>query len=217
MYLISVNIGEALPIRYANGDMDMTGIWKAPSTKPVEITPEGLTGDHVLDVRHHAGPDQAVYVYGAADYVWWSQQLGRELAPGTFGDNLTISDLESASLNIGDRLRVGAVVLEVTAPRIPCRTLATRMGDPAFVKKFKEGERPGVYCRVIVRGEVFAGDEVETQLYLGDTIPVLDMYRIYYDSDASEADIRRILAAPIAIRARKDNEERLEKILAKAI
>jgi MOSC domain-containing protein YiiM len=217
MYLISVNIGESLPIRYANGDMDMTGIWKVPSTKPVEITPEGLTGDHVLDVRHHAGPDQAVYVYGAADYVWWSQPLGRELAPGTFGDNLTISDLESASLNIGDRLRVGAVVLEVTAPRIPCRTLATRMVDPAFVKKFKEGERPGVYCRVIVRGKVAAGDPVSIEPYQGETISVLEMYRIYYDSDASEADIRRILAAPIAIRARRDNEERLEKILARAI
>ena len=216
MHLISVNIGEPQPIRYSKDETDTTGIWKSPVSTPVEITPLAVVGDAVMDVKSHGGPDQAVYVYGGADYAWWSEKLGRELAPGTFGDNLTISDLECSRLNIGDRLRVGAVVLEVTAPRIPCRTLATRMGDPAFVKKFKEGERPGVYCRVILTGKVRAGDKVSIEPYQGETISVLEMYRIYYDNKASEADIRCILAAPIAIRARQDNEVRLSEILAKA-
>jgi MOSC domain-containing protein YiiM len=216
MHLISVNIGEAQPIRYSKDELDTSGIWKSPVTTPVEITPLALVGDAVMDVKNHGGPDQAVYVYGGADYAWWSEKLGRELAPGTFGENLTISDLECSPLNIGDRLRVGAVVLEVTAPRIPCRTLATRMGDPALVKRFKEGERPGVYCRVILTGKVRAGEKVSIQPYQGDTISVLEMYRIYYDNKASEADIRCILSAPIAIRARQDNEVRLSEILSKA-
>ena len=57
-----------------------------------------------MDTKNHGGPDQAVYVYGGADYAWWSAELEQELAPGTFGENLTISDLESAPLAIGDRL-----------------------------------------------------------------------------------------------------------------
>jgi MOSC domain-containing protein YiiM len=34
--------------------------------------------------------------------------LGQELAPGTFGENLTISGLESAPVSIGDLLHIGA-------------------------------------------------------------------------------------------------------------
>ena len=68
----------------------------------------------------------------------------QELAPGTFGENLTISELESAPLAIGDRLHISGVILEVTAPRIPCWKLAQRMGDPGFVKRFRAAERPGL-------------------------------------------------------------------------
>jgi MOSC domain-containing protein YiiM len=93
-----------------------------------------------------------VYVYGTPDYAWWSETLGRELAPGTFGENLTVSGLESAGLRIGDRLQIGTVGCRVTAPRIPCVTLAVRMEDPAFVKRFRQAERPGVYCGSSKRG-----------------------------------------------------------------
>ena len=101
--------------------------------------------------KHHGGPDQAVYVYLSEDYDWWSKTLGRPIAPGTFGDNITISGLTSADLAIGDRLIAGDVVIEVTTPRIPCNTLAARMGDPGFVKAYRDAGRPGAYCRVIAK------------------------------------------------------------------
>jgi MOSC domain-containing protein YiiM len=56
------------------------------------------------------------------------------------------------------------VVLEVTAPRIPCATLAARMGDPQFVKKYRRAERPGLYCRVIREGNLQTGNEVRLAL-----------------------------------------------------
>ena len=90
------------------------------------------------------------------------------IAPGTFGDNLTISGITSADLAIGDRLIAGDVVLEVTAPRIPCGTLAARMDDPGFVKAYRDAARPGAYCRVIKEGEVRAGMDVIHQPYAGE-------------------------------------------------
>ena len=42
--------------------------------------------------------------------------MGRNLGPGTFGENLTISGLESEKFNIGDMLHIGEVALQVTAP-----------------------------------------------------------------------------------------------------
>ena len=144
MQLISINIGRTQAIQGAKAS-GTTGIYKLP-VEAAQITAEGLADDAICDRENHGGVDQAVYVYGTPDYAWWSAELGRALAPGTFGENLTITDLASARLNVGDRLRIGAVVLEVTAPRIPCVTLATRMGDPAFVKRFRHAERPGLYA-----------------------------------------------------------------------
>ena len=213
MQLVSVNVGQVQPILYAKRS-GQTGIYKLPASAPVRVTVNGLSGDAICDVENHGGLDQAIYIYGTPDYAWWSDALGRALAPGTFGENLTISALESAKLSIGDRLHVGAVILEVTAPRIPCVTLATRMGDPAFVKRFRAAERPGLYCRVIQPGFVQTGAPVSLEPYHGPTITAIEMFRDFYEAELSEATIRRHLAAPIAIRDRIAKEERLAQLLA---
>lgn len=201
MQLLSVNIGQERSIQ--NGKRtEATGIYKLPVATPVQVTPLGLVGDAVVDVENHGGVDQAVYVYGAPDYAWWSAQLGYELAPGTFGENLTIGGLESVDLSIGDILHIGAVSLQVTAARIPCATLAARMGDPGFVKRFRAAERPGAYCRVLQTGVVQAGDPVTLARYAGETISLVAMFRDFYDPQPSAESIRRHLAAPIAERAR---------------
>ena len=110
MRLLSVNTGRELSIRNAKRS-GVTGIFKQPADGPVEVTENGLAGDTVCDAENHGGPDQAVYVFGAPDYAWWSGNLDRDLPPGTFGENLTILGLESAEVRIGDRLRVGDTVV----------------------------------------------------------------------------------------------------------
>lgn len=216
MRLISLNLGRAQPL--ANGKkVEMTGIFKDPVAAPTRVTRLGLSGDAVLDTENHGGVDQAVYVYGRPDYAWWSATLGADLEPGTFGENMTIEGLESVALSVGDRLRVGDVVLEMTAARIPCSTLAARMGDPTFVKRFRAAERPGVYCRVIEEGEVSVGAAVEFMPYTGETVSIVEMFQEWYNPRQSEASIRRHLAAPIASRARAEQEERLAKRLAERV
>lgn len=212
MRLLSVNVGRGRTVPRARKPAK-TGIYKLPAREAVRISANGLEGDEILDTENHGGVDQAVYLYGAPDYEWWSDALGRELAPGTFGENLTISDLRSVEALIGDRLRIGEVMLEVTAPRIPCVTLATRMGDPAFVKHFREAERPGLYCRVIREGYVRAGGAVEYRRYPGETISAVEMFRDFFDPDLSERTIRRHLVAPVAARARVAKEMRLRELL----
>lgn len=213
MQLISVNLGEKKTQQ--NGPrLETTGIYKSPTEESVHIGTLGPVGDVVCDKKNHGGPDQAVYIYGAADYDWWAKELGKEIAPGTFGDNLTISDLESASFNIGDRLQVGSVILEVTAPRIPCSTLATRMADPEFVKRYRKAERPGLYCRVIQEGNVHQGDKVDVIRYTGETLSIAEMFREYYEKNKSEASLRRHLSAPICIRSREQLEKELQSLLA---
>jgi MOSC domain-containing protein YiiM len=212
MELTSVNIGQKQTQQNGN-KLEMTGIYKLPIQGPVQITSLGIKEDFIGSKKHHGGPDQAVYIYGTKDYEWWSTELGREVGAGTFGDNLTISELESAHFNIGDYLHIGAVTLQVTAPRIPCETFARRMEDPKFVKRFRSAERPGLYCRVIKGGIVKAGDETRIETYTGETISLIQMYRDYYEKDKSRETLQRHLIAPIAIRVRVKLEEELNKLL----
>jgi MOSC domain-containing protein YiiM len=166
-----------------------------------------VEGDAIADQYHHGGPDQAVYIYFAEDYAWWSEKLGRPLAPGTFGENLTISGIRDDAVAIGDRFVIEGVILEATAPRIPCGTLARRMEDREFVKAFRAAERPGTYCRVIAEGEVEAGMPVAHQLYAGERVGLLDMYRDWFVRKRLDAEsLRRTLSAPLGARARRDWE-----------
>lgn len=212
MKILSVNLGRPRPIQTARSSFE-TGIYKTPVAEPVRVTALGLQGDAVLDGKHHGGVDQAVYIYGQSDYNWWMAELGREMPPGTFGENLTIDGLESAAFSIGDRLHAAEVILEITAPRIPCATLAARMGDPQFVKRFRRAERPGLYCRVLREGIVQAGESVRLEPYAGETITVLEMFCGFYDRDWDEARLRRHLAAPIAVRDRVQRTKELNELL----
>ena len=213
MKILSVNLGQERTLQRKDR-VEKTGIFKIPTLEAVWLSSLGLQGDVIVSEKHHGGPDQAVYVYGGADYEWWSKELGKVISPGTFGDNLTISDLESAQFNIGDYLHIGEISLQVTAPRIPCSTFAARMEDPQWVKKFRGAERPGLYCRVIKEGFVRAGDPAFVESYVGETLSVLQMFRDYYDSSKSEETLRRHLNAPIAIRDRVELAKELQKLLA---
>lgn len=213
MYLISINIGRERQ-QQRSDHIETTGIYKMPVDRPVEIKSLGIESDVICDKKNHGGPDQALYIYGGADYAWWSQEIGRELAPGTFGDNLTISDLESAAFNVGDFIHVGEVTLQVTAPRIPCGTFATRMEDPQWVKKFRAAERPGLYVRVVKEGVVKAGDSVTVEKFTGETVSILQVYRDHYSKGYTEESLRRYLNSPIAIRERQVLERVLQKLLA---
>lgn len=212
MKIDSVNLGQERILQHKDR-VERTGIFKSPAKGLVKVTKLGLEGDIIISKKHHGGPDQALYVYGGADYTWWSGRLEKEVSPGTFGDNLTISDLESAQFNVGDYINMGEVTLQVTAPRIPCATFAARMNDSQWVKKFRQAERPGLYCRVIQEGFVKAGDPVSIEKYTGETVSILEMFRDYYDRNKNETTLRRHLNAPIAIRARRDLEADLRKLL----
>jgi MOSC domain-containing protein YiiM len=185
-----------------------TGIFKNPVTGPVILATGGIPGDAVVNTKHHGGVDQAVYAYSLDDYDWWAEQTDAEFFPGLFGENLTIRGLPT-DMHVGDRLLIGEVVLEATAPRIPCSTFASRMKDPGFGMTFRKAARPGIYFRVLNEGEVCVGDAVTVVETAEHNVTILDLFRYKYRLSHDPDELRRCLEAPIAARMRADIEQTL--------
>ncbi|MFC4456497.1 MOSC domain-containing protein [Deinococcus sonorensis] len=211
MKLLSVNIGRPTEIRH-DAHRSISGIDKRPQSGPVRVGPLGLEGDHILSTGHHGGPDQAVYLYSTEDYDAFVEQLGHPLPAGCFGENLTVEGPALADMRIGSRLRVGSVLLEVTAPRIPCATFAAHMQDQGFVKRFRQMRRPGLYTRVLEPGQVQEGDGIELEPGAPDAPTVAEEFELFYTPRPTLEQLRRSLAAPIAVRARQHREEQLREL-----
>lgn len=196
--ILAVCTGTARPVP---GKSYKTGIFKTPTDAAIVVDREGLLGDTICNRKHHGGPEQAVYALGSIDLDWWTKELGRTIAPGTFGENLVISGVDSRSVSVGDRFETGNALLEVTSTRTPCATLNARMGDPAFSRRFMDAGRPGFYCRVLADGVVKAGDPVTYTPFDGAPVTMPELLRTY-GRNLSEEDRVRYLAAPISDKLR---------------
>lgn len=159
--VVSVNRAEsARSDAWAAAKSGRSGIDKRPVPGPVLLGVAGVDGDTICDLRHHGGPERAVYAYAVEDLAFWSGELGRELVAGNVGENLTLSGVDCSGAVVGERWRVGAALLRVTGPRTPCQVFAGFLDVPDLVRRFMHAGRPGAYLAVERAAEVAAGDEV---------------------------------------------------------
>ena len=158
--VVSVNVGRVREVEW-RGHLVRTGIWKEP-VGPAQVRVEGvnLHGDDQADRTVHGGPDKAVYAYATEDYAHWTEVEGVAASPGLFGENLTIAGLDPQGAIVGERWRIGTVLLEVSQPRLPCYKLGIKMGDQTFLRRFLGVRRLGAYLRIIEPGDLRAGDVI---------------------------------------------------------
>jgi MOSC domain-containing protein YiiM len=185
--IVSVNTGSVTDLVIA-GRPDHSAIDKRP-VGAAAVGGLGLAGDEHGDTENHGGPDQALYAYAREDLDWWAERLGRELRNGRFGENITTSGIDISTALIGETWRMGAIVVQVTAPRIPCETFKAWTGEDHWVKRFAAGGRPGAYLRVLTEGAISAGDDIEILTQPGQQVTVAQSMRAYY----GDADLMRVL------------------------
>jgi MOSC domain-containing protein YiiM len=188
----SVNVGTPRTIGW-RGRTVTTAIWKHPVAGRVGVRGVNVEGDRQADLEVHGGVDKALYAYAAEDLAWWAGQLGRELPPGSFGENLTVAGIDVSGAVVGERWRAGGTLLEVSQPRTPCFKLGIRMGSQRFPSRFAAAGRPGAYLRILAEGEVAAGDPVEVVHRPAHGLTVAEVARVYH---ADHAGAARLLQVP---------------------
>jgi MOSC domain-containing protein YiiM len=190
--VLSVNVGQVREFEYG-GRTAKSAIWKSPVEGRIAVRGVNLDGDDQADREAHGGPDKAVYAYAIEDLRWWEEQLGRSLEFGEFGENLTTEGIDVSEARVGERWQVGTALLEVSEPRVPCWRFAVRMDDKYFPRRFTEALRPGAYLRIIIEGDLAAGDDARVTERPDHDLTVRDVFRIY-SRDRDEAE--RLLAVP---------------------
>jgi MOSC domain-containing protein YiiM len=199
------------------GDVGETAIDKQAVPGRVPVRQLGLHGDKQLDVAHHGGRDQALYVYAGEDASWWAGELDRDVSAGLFGENLRTTGLDVTGALIGERWRIGdeaeGTVVEVTAPRIPCATFQRWIDEPHWVKRFTDRGAPGAYLRVLREGSVAAGDRIEVEHRPEHGVRIADCF-----PQLSAEHAKRLLEAEAdgALRLHADLRRRSELAAARA-
>ena len=205
MNIQALLIGSPAPSPAKSGQ---TGYFKAPVPEAT-FTRDGLAGDFIGDTENHGGVDQAVYLFTEPDRAWWQAHLDRKVPPGFFGENLLLSELHSADICIGDRMNFAGVVLEITAPRIPCATYAAHLGTGQAIKDFYRAGRPGAYARVVAEGHATVGAHVTYQPFTGDRITMAEATTAYLDNFRDRTYLHRALKVPSHAKLIKLAHERL--------
>ncbi|MBB1444206.1 MOSC domain-containing protein [Pseudoalteromonas sp. SG43-3] len=181
MKIISTNISKIKTLIH-NGKEVKTGIFKTPTNEPVVIEKLNIIGDEQADLVNHGGVDKAVYAFSHNHYDYWKQTLENDdLAVGAFGENLTISDLDEANIHIGDHIRIGTALLEVSQPRVPCFKLAIALNNKNSLKLFTQHYCTGVYFRVLEQGVAKTGDSVVIEKKASHDISVKKLFQAFFD------------------------------------
>lgn len=141
-----------------------SAIAKRPVDAPVRISKTGLAGDDQADRKHHGGPEKAVHHYAIDHYPYWREKLpGIDVleGPGAFGENISTLGWTENEVCVGDVIRLGTAIVQVSQGRQPCWKLGFRFGDKRMPLRLQETGFTGWYYRVLEEGMVQGGDALE--------------------------------------------------------
>ena len=194
--LLSVNVGLPRDVNW-QGRTVHTAIWKTAVEGPRMVRRLNVDGDAQGDLKGHGGERRAVFVYQIESYRYWQEHLGRsEFTYGQFGENFTVDGLSDRQVCIGDRYRIGGALFEVTQPRVTCYRVGIRLDEPEMAALLVKHGRPGFYFRVLVEGQVTAGDEIEQVASGAERMSVFEINALLYLPGHPRDQLERALKIP---------------------
>ena len=205
----AVLTGHAIPYTRPGS---RSAIAKSVRQGVVPVAMLGLDGDEQGDRRIHGGPDKAVNLYAFEHYARWIKELGDMPildTPGAFGENLSTFGMTEVQICLGDQVRIGGVLLQVSQGRQPCWKLNDRFGLPDMARRLQQNLRTGWYCRVIAPGNLAAEDAIELVARPYPGWPLHRLGELLYHGGADERTLREALALPLVPSWRRTIENRL--------
>lgn len=176
-----------------------TAMDKQASDGPLWLGLDGLQGDRIADRRFHGGRDRSLCHYPTQHYHYWSQRfppLRARLGLGAFGENLGSQALDEEQVCIGDLLRWGTALIEISQPRSPCIRLDNRHGVRGLARELSASGRTGWLYRTIEPGTVRPGDTLQLLERPHPQINVAHLWRCFLDQNLTEDNLQQLAKLP---------------------
>lgn len=208
----SVNVGSPRDVQTPDGRRFFSGIAKKPIVGKIYLDLNGLSGDGVGNTKVHGGSDKALCLYCVDHFSFWKEELGIELEPGAFGENLSIAGLSEADVYIGDVLRIGEVQVQCSQPRQPCRNLSSFRNEPNLVERIRQTGYSGFYMRVLQPGWISTEDSVEFVSSRSSQFSIHDVNILLYQDKKNFDMIRQVIQLDsLAQSLRNEFQRRLDR------
>ncbi|MDQ5915318.1 MAG: hypothetical protein QG584_1209 [Pseudomonadota bacterium] len=186
------------PVRI-DDEGQFSAIWKQALTGPVRITKEGLVGDVQADRRVHGGPEKAVHHYAGENYAKLAERfpdIAEALAIGSIGENISTFGFDETNVCIGDIVRIGSTVLQVSQPRRPCWKIDSRYGLKGITAHIVESGLTGWYYRVLEEGEATPGDRMMRLERPAGAVLLDTLWQTWHQHRPDAERLRAIAGAP---------------------
>lgn len=210
MKILSVNTANKKTISW-QGKTWQTGIFKREQTASITVTKNGVLNDVVVDKRYHGGEHLAVYGFSKKHYSFFQKYYQNiSFYNGIFGENLTIDDLDERTLKIGDTFQIGSAILQISQPRLPCKTLNAVFKSNKMIRLFLNNTYSGVYFRVLKEGEIYKNDKLVLLNRENNSINVSDIYSLFTTNKENKELIKESLnLETLSPKIKKDIQRKL--------
>ena len=183
-------------IKNLQGGGERSAIFKDP-VELITIAENGIIGDAQADTRFHGGPDKAVHQFSQYSYSAICEQyphLSKLATYGSFGENLSTSEMNDTNVHIGDIYQLGSSVLQVSEPRRPCWKINRKFGQDKLSIFVEEKCITGWYFRVLQTGQVRIGDAMSLQLRQQDSTSIAEFTAIVTQHRPQLSELDRLIA-----------------------
>jgi MOSC domain-containing protein YiiM len=149
--------GRIVQINVSPGGVPKRSVLRA------RVMRSGIEGDAHRNTERHGGPDRALCLF-SLEQIETLQAEGHPVEPGALGENVTVAGLDWARVQPDEFFRLGEdVLVQITRFTSPCSNIRASFLDGTY-SRVSQKRHPGwsrVYARVLVPGEIAAGDPVE--------------------------------------------------------
>ncbi|RXJ82533.1 MOSC domain-containing protein [Arcobacter sp. F2176] len=160
--IISLKVGKAKEL--INKEKIMQSAINKTTVEESYLTDIGFKGDDQVNKKYHGGPNKAVLFYSSLTYEKVNEVLNinldyKDISP--LGENILVSDITEDDICVGDILKLGEAIVQVTQPREPCNVLSINTKNKEMLKTVMKYGYTGWYAKVLEEGVVKQTDNVE--------------------------------------------------------
>ena len=140
----------------------ISGIKKSPVNSSY-LTKTGFKDDSQGDTLHHGGENKALFLFCASTYEKINSSFDNKFdmtETAFFGENLLLSQVSEEDICVGDILKIGQTIVQITQPRQPCWKLSANTNEKNMTRFIFNSGLTGFYAKVLEEGNISQNDEV---------------------------------------------------------